>query len=101
MQETSSRAGSLRRGILGLTDAFAMSLALLALVMASSLATSAAAGKAGAAGPLSLLLPRGGAPSPAPGVHPPPPPEGGRRRPLTVTAPRPREDGRGTRRPGC
>jgi amino acid transporter len=56
MLETSSRVGSLRRGILGLTDAFAMSLALLALVMASSLATSSAAGKAGAAVPLAYLV---------------------------------------------
>src|SRR3982751_4119956 len=56
MEETSSRVGTLRRGILGLTDAFAMSLALLALVMASSLATSGAAGKAGAAVPLAYLV---------------------------------------------
>jgi amino acid transporter len=56
MNETSSRVGSLRRGILGLTDAFAMSLALLALVMASSLGTSGAAGLAGPVVPLVYLL---------------------------------------------
>ena len=56
MLGTLSRVGSLRRGILGLADAFALSLALLALVMASSLATSSAAGKAGAAVPLAYLV---------------------------------------------
>jgi amino acid transporter len=56
MLETLNRVGSLRRGILGLTETFALSLALLALVMASSLATSGAAGKAGAAVPLAYLV---------------------------------------------
>ncbi len=54
--ETMSRVGTLRRGVLSLADTFAMSLALLALVMASSLATSGAAGLAGAAVPLAYVL---------------------------------------------
>ena len=40
MLESLGRVGSLRRGILGLWETFGLSLALLALVMASSLATS-------------------------------------------------------------
>lgn len=48
--------GSLRRGILGVRETFALSLALLALVMASSLATSGAAALAGAAVPLVYIL---------------------------------------------
>ena len=55
MHESNGRAGSLRRGILGLRETFGLSLALLALVMASSLATSGAAGLAGAAVPLVYL----------------------------------------------
>ena len=43
MLESLGRVGSLRRGILGLRETFGLSLALLALVMASSLATSSAA----------------------------------------------------------
>src|SRR3954453_8848110 len=50
------RVGSLRRGILGLRETFGLSLALLALVMASSLATSGAAGLAGPTVPLVYLL---------------------------------------------
>ena len=49
------RVGTLRRGILGLRETFGLSLALLALVMASSLATSSAAGFAGATVPLVYL----------------------------------------------
>jgi amino acid transporter len=55
MLESLSRVGSLRRGILGLRETFGLSLALLALVMASSLATSSAAGYAGATVPLVYL----------------------------------------------
>ena len=55
MLESLGRVGSLRRGILGLRETFGLSLALLALVMASSLGTSAAAGGAGAAVPLVYL----------------------------------------------
>src|ERR1700748_137641 len=47
MLERLSHVGSLRRGILGLGETFGLSLALLALVMACSLATSGAAGFAG------------------------------------------------------
>ena len=56
MFESLSRVGTLRRGILGLAETFALSLALLALVMASSLATSGAAGLAGPAVPLAYLV---------------------------------------------
>ena len=42
MSEMSSHVGVLRRGILGLAETFALSLALLALVMASSLAAQPA-----------------------------------------------------------
>jgi amino acid transporter len=56
MFETLNRVGTLRRGILGLAETFALSLALLALVMASSLATSGAAGLAGAAVPLAYVV---------------------------------------------
>ncbi|HET7573217.1 MAG TPA: APC family permease [Gaiellaceae bacterium] len=56
MFESLSRVGALRRGILGLRETFALSLALLALVMASSLATSGAAGLAGIAVPLVYVL---------------------------------------------
>ncbi|HZD86499.1 MAG TPA: APC family permease [Gaiellaceae bacterium] len=55
MLESLGRVGSLRRGILGLRETFGLSLALLALVMASSLGTSGAAGGAGAAVPLVYL----------------------------------------------
>ncbi len=55
MLEALGRVGSLRRGILGLRETFGLSLALLALVMASSLGTSGAAGGAGAAVPLVYL----------------------------------------------
>jgi amino acid transporter len=55
MLESLGRVGTLRRGILGLRETFGLSLALLALVMASSLGTSAAAGGAGAAVPLVYL----------------------------------------------
>ncbi len=56
MLDTLSRVGTLRRGILGLAETFALSLALLALVMASSLATSGAAALAGAAVPLVYVM---------------------------------------------
>jgi amino acid transporter len=56
MFESLARVGSLRRGILGLRETFALSLALLALVMASSLATSGAAALAGGAVPLVYAL---------------------------------------------
>jgi amino acid transporter len=52
----SSHVGVLRRGILGLAETFALSLALLALVMASSLATSGAAGLVGPTVPLAYLM---------------------------------------------
>src|SRR5437764_687306 len=55
MLESLNRVGSLRRGILGLGETFGLSLALLALVMASSLATSSAAGFAGPTVPLVYL----------------------------------------------
>ena len=55
MLESIGRVGSLRRGILGLGETFGLSLALLALVMASSLATSSAAGFAGPTVPLVYL----------------------------------------------
>src|SRR3982750_4524371 len=55
MLESVGRAGSLRRGILGLRETFGLSLALLALVMASSLATSGAAGLVGPTVPLVYL----------------------------------------------
>ena len=55
MLESLGRVGTLRRGILGLRETFGLSLALLALVMASSLATSSAAGFAGATVPLVYL----------------------------------------------
>jgi amino acid transporter len=56
MFESLGRVGSLRRGILGVRETFALSLALLALVMASSLATSGAAALAGGAVPLVYAL---------------------------------------------
>jgi amino acid transporter len=56
MLEQLSRVGTLRRGILGLAETFALSLALLALVMASSLATSGAAGLAGPVVPLAYVM---------------------------------------------
>jgi amino acid transporter len=56
MLDTLSRTGTLRRGVLGLAETFAVSLALLALVMASSLATSGAAGLVGPAVPLAYAL---------------------------------------------
>jgi amino acid transporter len=55
MLESLSRVGSLSRGILGLRETFGLSLALLALVMASSLATSSAAAFAGPTVPLVYL----------------------------------------------
>jgi amino acid transporter len=55
MLERLSHVGSLRRGILGLGETFGLSLALLALVMACSLATSGAAGFAGPTVPLVYL----------------------------------------------
>jgi amino acid transporter len=55
MLESLGRVGSLRRGILGLGETFGLSLALLALVMASSLATSSAALYAGPTVPLVYL----------------------------------------------
>src|SRR5579875_4135558 len=55
MLESLGRVGSLRRGILGLRETFALSLALLALVMASSLAVSSAAAYAGPTVPLVYL----------------------------------------------
>ena len=55
MLESLGRVGSLRRGILGLGETFGLSLALLALVMASSLATSQAAVYAGPTVPLVYL----------------------------------------------
>jgi amino acid transporter len=55
MLESVGRVGSLRRGILGLRETFGLSLALLALVMASSLATSSAAAYAGPTVPLVYL----------------------------------------------
>jgi amino acid transporter len=56
MFESLGRVGSLRRGILGVRETFALSLALLALVMATSLATSGAAALAGGAVPLVYAL---------------------------------------------
>jgi amino acid transporter len=56
MSGSLSHVGSLRRGILGLAETFGLSLALLALVMASSLATSSAAGFAGSTVPLVYLV---------------------------------------------
>jgi amino acid transporter len=55
MLESLDRVGSLRRGILGLRETFGLSLALLALVMASSLATSSAAAYVGPTVPLVYL----------------------------------------------
>jgi amino acid transporter len=55
MLDSLSRVGSLSRGILGLRETFGLSLALLALVMASSLATSSAAAFAGPTVPLVYL----------------------------------------------
>ncbi len=55
MLESLGRVGTLSRGILGLRETFGLSLALLALVMASSLATSQAAGFAGPTVPLVYL----------------------------------------------
>lgn len=55
MLDSLGRVGSLSRGILGLRETFGLSLALLALVMASSLATSGAAGFAGPTVPLVYL----------------------------------------------
>jgi amino acid transporter len=56
MRESLGHVGSLRRGILGLRETFGLSLALLALVMACSLATSSAAGFAGPTVPLVYLV---------------------------------------------
>src|SRR5919204_617122 len=55
MLESLGRVGSLSRGILGLRETFGLSLALLALVVASSLATSGAAAGAGPTVPLVYL----------------------------------------------
>jgi len=49
-------AGQLRRGVLGLADAFAESFALLSLALASSLATSVVAADAGAAAPWAYIV---------------------------------------------
>lgn len=55
--EQQGGAGSgLRRGVLGLRDSFAESFALLSLALASSLATTAVAGDAGAGAPLAYAL---------------------------------------------
>jgi amino acid transporter len=51
-----SQVGQLRRGVLGLSDAFAQSLALLALALGSSLATTGVAADAGAAVPLTYVI---------------------------------------------
>ena len=50
------QVGQLRRGVLGLSDAFAQSLALLALALGSSLATTGVAADAGAAVPLTYVI---------------------------------------------
>jgi amino acid transporter len=51
-----NHVGQLRRGVLGLSDAFAQSLALLALALGSSLATTGVAADAGAAVPLTYVI---------------------------------------------
>lgn len=50
------RVGELRHGVLGIADAVAESIALLALVLASSFATSLVAGNAGPAAPLAYVV---------------------------------------------
>lgn len=50
------RSGELRHGVLGLSDAFAQSFALLSLALASSLATSFVAANAGAAAPWAYIV---------------------------------------------
>jgi amino acid transporter len=52
----SEDVGQLRRGVLGLADAFAESFALLSLALASSLATSVVAANAGAAAPWAYIV---------------------------------------------
>ncbi len=49
-------AGTLRRGVLGLSDAVAQSVALLSLAIGVAFAASGAAGNAGAAAPLTFLV---------------------------------------------
>lgn len=53
---TLTKVGQLRQGILGVREAFAESFALMALVLASSLATTAVAANVGAPAPLVWLL---------------------------------------------
>jgi amino acid transporter len=50
------RSGELKHGVLGLSDAFAQSFALLSLALASSLATSFVAANAGAAAPWAYIV---------------------------------------------
>ncbi len=52
----SEESGQLKRGVLGLADAFAESFALLSLALASSLATSVVAATAGAAAPWAYIV---------------------------------------------
>jgi amino acid transporter len=52
----SDRPGELKRGAVGLSDAFAQSFALLSLALASSLATSVVAANAGAAAPWAYIV---------------------------------------------
>ena len=52
----SADSGQLKRGVLGLADAFAESFALLSLALASSLATSVVAANAGAAAPWAYIV---------------------------------------------
>ncbi len=52
----SEETGQLKRGVLGLADAFAQSFALLSLALASSLATSVVAANAGAAAPWAYIV---------------------------------------------
>lgn len=52
----SDAQGQLRRGVLGLGDAFAQSFALLSLALASSLATSVVAATTGAAAPWAYIV---------------------------------------------
>ena len=52
----SEDVGQLKRGVLGLADAFAESFALLSLALASSLATSVVAANAGAAAPWAYIV---------------------------------------------
>lgn len=56
MKSTDKKPGTLRHGILGLMDAVAQSVALLALALGVAFASSAAAGETGAAVPLAYLI---------------------------------------------